>query len=576
MLRRRFGYVIQSTGLFPHWTVAENIATVPWLLGWPRKRIEARVDELMNLLGLPPEEFRDRYRHQLSGGQQQRVGVARALAADPYCLIMDEPFGALDAVTRNALQGEMARIHKATGKTVLMVTHDVDEAIRLAERIVVMDQGKLVQVATPEEILLSPATPFVEALFGGESASLRLLKVRHVADFVLHDGGTPSESIGPEETLETALARMLAKGVSSLAVTNGAGPIGVIRARRHRAETAVSAETAAQRGAERGRSSSSSCSPSWWLPCRFSGPFFHWAFPALARPVYQRASFAALTLSHVGLVAGASLVVVVAGVAIGIGVTRAAGQEFAGIVGTVTAIGQTFPPVAVLAIAVPLIGFGAAPTVIALIAYGVLPVLDNTVAGLRSVSAAAKDASDGMGFTARQKLLFVELPLAAPVIAAGIRTSVTISIGTATIGSTVGALHPRLADHRGPLRLEHRLRHPGRDPRRPPRHRGRPALRLARPVAPPPRDRARVATAAHCCKTPVGGNGGRGKQEDAAAPSPPPVGAATHVTAELRCRTLPEGDGTTASPQGSLPLKGWSRMGDASKRGSARTLLAAS
>ena len=171
-----------------------------------------------------------------------------------------------------------------------------------------------------------------------------------------------------------------------------------------------------------------------------SEPFFHWVFPALARPVYQRASFATLTVSHVGLVAGASLVVVLAGLAVGIGVTRAAGQEFAGIVGTVTAIGQTFPPVAVLAIAVPLIGFGAGPTLIALIAYGVLPVLDNTVAGLRSVSAAAKDASDGMGFTAAQKLLFVELPLAAPVIAAGIRTSVTISIGTATIGSTVGAL----------------------------------------------------------------------------------------------------------------------------------------
>jgi len=169
-------------------------------------------------------------------------------------------------------------------------------------------------------------------------------------------------------------------------------------------------------------------------------PIFHWAFPALARPVYLRASFAALTLSHVGLVTAASLVVVVVGVAVGIGVTRPAGREFAGIVGTITTIGQTFPPVAILAIAVPLIGFGAAPTVIALIAYGVLPVLDNTVAGLRSVSAAARDASDGMGLTATQKLLWVELPLAAPVIVAGIRTSVTIRIGTATIGSTVGAL----------------------------------------------------------------------------------------------------------------------------------------
>jgi osmoprotectant transport system permease protein len=169
-------------------------------------------------------------------------------------------------------------------------------------------------------------------------------------------------------------------------------------------------------------------------------PIFHWAFPGLARPVYVRASFAALTLSHVALVIAASLVIVVVGVAVGIGVTRPAGREFAGIVGTITAIGQTFPPVAILAIAVPLIGFGAGPTIIALIAYGVLPVLDNTVAGLGSVSAAARDASDGMGLTATQKLLWVELPLAAPIIVAGIRTSVTISIGTATIGSTVGAL----------------------------------------------------------------------------------------------------------------------------------------
>src|SRR5258708_22954920 len=180
----------------------------------------------MRLLGIPPGEFRDRYRHQLSGGQQQRVGVARALAADPYCLIMDEPFGALDAVTRNTLQGEMGRIHKATGKTILMVTHDVDEAIRLGQRIVVMDQGKLVQAATPEEILLSPASPFVEALFGGESASLRLLQVRHVAALVLKETTATAESIEPEETLESALAHMLAKSVSPLTLPNDGGPVG--------------------------------------------------------------------------------------------------------------------------------------------------------------------------------------------------------------------------------------------------------------------------------------------------------------------------------------------------------------
>ncbi|MEJ0011898.1 MAG: ABC transporter permease [Bauldia sp.] len=169
-------------------------------------------------------------------------------------------------------------------------------------------------------------------------------------------------------------------------------------------------------------------------------PIFHWLFPALERPVYTRASFVTLTLDHIAIVVAASMPVIVLGVAAGIGVTRQSGREFAGILDTITAIGQTFPPAAVLAIAVPLVGYGPAPTLIALIAYGILPVVDNTIAGLRSVAPAALDAAAGMGFTARGRLWRIELPLAAPVILAGIRTSVMIAIGTATIGSTVGAL----------------------------------------------------------------------------------------------------------------------------------------
>jgi osmoprotectant transport system permease protein len=169
-------------------------------------------------------------------------------------------------------------------------------------------------------------------------------------------------------------------------------------------------------------------------------PLFHRLFPALQTPIYQRASFLALTLSHLGLVAVSSAVVVVAGIAVAIAVTRPWGLAFAGIVDTVTAIGQTFPPVAVLAIAVPMLGFGAAPTVVALVAYGILPVIDTTIAGLRSVRPSLLDAARGMGLAPRQVLFSVELPTAAPIILAGIRTSVAISIGTATIGSTVGAL----------------------------------------------------------------------------------------------------------------------------------------
>lgn len=172
----------------------------------------------------------------------------------------------------------------------------------------------------------------------------------------------------------------------------------------------------------------------------FSTPLFHALFPELARPLYTRASFLDLALSHAGLVAIASLVVVVVGVGVGIFVTRPAGRDFAGPVDTLTAVGQTFPPTAVLALAVPAIGYGGAPTVIALIVYGLLPVVSATIAGLGSVPVATLQAADGLGLSPGGRLAKVELPLAAPVILAGVRTSVILNIGTATIGSTVGAL----------------------------------------------------------------------------------------------------------------------------------------
>lgn len=172
----------------------------------------------------------------------------------------------------------------------------------------------------------------------------------------------------------------------------------------------------------------------------FSTPLFHALFPELARPLYTRASFLDLALSHAGLVAIASLVVVVVGVGVGIFVTRPAGRDFAGPVDTLTAVGQTFPPTAVLALAVPAIGYGGAPTVIALIIYGLLPVVSATIAGLGSVPVATLQAADGLGLSPGGRLAKVEMPLAAPVILAGVRTSVILNIGTATIGSTVGAL----------------------------------------------------------------------------------------------------------------------------------------
>ena len=144
-LRLRMGYVIQNVGLFPHMTIADNIATVPRLLGWDKARIGRRVDELLQLVGLPPQQFAHRYPHQLSGGQRQRVGVARALGADPPVLLMDEPFGAIDRIARERLQNEFQRIQREVRKTVVFVTHDIDEAIKLGDRIAIMDQGRWVQ-----------------------------------------------------------------------------------------------------------------------------------------------------------------------------------------------------------------------------------------------------------------------------------------------------------------------------------------------------------------------------------------------------------------------------------------------
>lgn len=169
-VRRRIGYVIQQIGLFPHYTVSENIATVPKLLGWDKEKTAARVDELLNLVGLEPKEFRERYPAQLSGGQQQRIGLARALAIDPKIMLMDEPFGAIDSITREKLQDELLNLHRETGKTILFVTHDIEEAFKLGDRVIIMNEGKILRFDTPEAIIRQPADPFVQSLVDSAKA----------------------------------------------------------------------------------------------------------------------------------------------------------------------------------------------------------------------------------------------------------------------------------------------------------------------------------------------------------------------------------------------------------------------
>ncbi|HEY7782383.1 MAG TPA: ABC transporter ATP-binding protein [Ktedonobacterales bacterium] len=244
-LRRGIGYVIQQVGLFPHMTIAENVRVVPSILGQPASETDGRVDELLRLVGLEPGEFRGRYPRQLSGGQQQRVGLARALAADPAILLMDEPFGALDAITRERLQDELVRIQRGVGKTILFVTHDVAEAFKLGDQIVVLADAKLIQEGTPVELLATPATEAVSRLVGADNI-LRQFEYLPVTEALEPAGpDAAGERIAADAPLLSALLRLMATGAPALVVEEG----GAVRGRvtlagisrvvqEHRARTA--------------------------------------------------------------------------------------------------------------------------------------------------------------------------------------------------------------------------------------------------------------------------------------------------------------------------------------------------
>ncbi len=236
-LRRGIGYVIQSVGLFPHMRVGDNVAVVPHLLGWEATRITTRVDELLDLVGLPPAEYRARYPRQLSGGQQQRVGLARAMAADPAIMLMDEPFAAIDNITRRRLQDELIRIQRTVRKTTLFVTHDVEEALRLADEIVVMNEGRVLQYDTPLHILTSPADAFVSQLVGADDV-LRRLSLLTVGPVMLPPMPLPGNlpGVAPDDDLREALVLLLRSGADALPVRTAEGtlvgslPLTVIRA----------------------------------------------------------------------------------------------------------------------------------------------------------------------------------------------------------------------------------------------------------------------------------------------------------------------------------------------------------
>ena len=230
-LRLGIGYVIQQVGLFPHMTVAENISVTPRLLGWEKDHIRARVDDLLELVHLTPAEYRDRRPRQLSGGQQQRVGLARALAADPEVLLMDEPFGALDAITRASMQEELLHVHRRFRKTTIFVTHDVDEALRLADLMVVMHEGRMVQAGSPRELLMNPAGDFVRALLGTDDR-IRALGLITAGEMMvagdLQGRQGSSRAVSTETSLRDALSMLLEPGVDVLIVERGGQPVGYV------------------------------------------------------------------------------------------------------------------------------------------------------------------------------------------------------------------------------------------------------------------------------------------------------------------------------------------------------------
>jgi len=225
LLRRRIGYVIQGYGLFPHRTVAENIGTVPTLLGWDAARIRARVEELLQVFELDPGTYAQAFPHQLSGGQQQRVGVARALAAEPAVLLMDEPFGALDPIIRAKAQEDLLDIQRRFGTTVVLVTHDIDEAFRLGDRVAVMSHGRLLQYDRPAVLLTHPADPLVSRMIGMTDRAMKLLSLTTAGEAALPGagGGGAGPTVAASASLREVLSELLWQGASTAVVLDADG-----------------------------------------------------------------------------------------------------------------------------------------------------------------------------------------------------------------------------------------------------------------------------------------------------------------------------------------------------------------
>ena len=549
-LRRHIGYVIQAGGLLPHMSVAANIGIVPKMLGWSKSRIADRVDELLDLVSLDPGVYRDRYPRELSGGQQQRVGVARALAADPPVLLMDEPFGAVDPITRQRLQEELIHIQNELHKTIVFVTHDFDEAVKLGDWIVIFNEGAhIMQYDTPERILANPSNEFVED-FIGSGAGLMQLGLARVSDVPLKEAvrARPGEDslevdrrlkaagvrrvvvldrrdrpvgwvsskqilrtsrirsdynqelpiVGASSTLDDALDTMLVAG-STEAIVHGPrrrflGLITVntvikaIEEISSRAPDEVSAPLGHNTGSDSASSADSSPAedeasrrrttsrhsrerrptPPQRPPVvmgmneRSANPGEQSRIGLIVQPIAlllflggmilwlrmtdltetEQATLASkelrrLTLQHINLTIVAAVIVLATAIPAGIILTR---KPFAALTGPITMIanlGQAAPTVGLVVLFAFWLDFGYTAALVSLVVYSFLPVLKNTMVGLKAVDPRLVEAARGMGMSNVAVLTKVELPLAVPVMLAGIRTALVLLVGSATLATFV-------------------------------------------------------------------------------------------------------------------------------------------
>jgi ABC-type proline/glycine betaine transport system permease subunit/ABC-type proline/glycine betaine transport system ATPase subunit len=455
--RRHTGYVIQQIGLFPHLRVDANIGVVPRVLGWTRRRVAGRVRELLDVVGLD-REYGSRYPRELSGGQQQRVGVARAMAADPPVMLMDEPFGSTDPITRARLQDEFLRLQREVRKTIVFVTHDFDEALKLGDRIAVLRPGsEIAQYDTPRAILAAPADDYVAA-FAGSRRNLKRLALIRVADVDLRPVTEPDglPPVSSKATLRDALDAMVRTGRTAVVVTeDGTGrPLGAcdvagLVAALRPAEEAPPVPVARDRPDPEPDTASPVRSRRRRLGLLVRPVLLTLVLLALfllvrAHPIdsieqrYLNADeiFAELG-AHLRLTLISTACTIAIALPLGILLTRPGARWVRPLGLGLGNLGQAIPSIGLVVLLALWIGTGTATAVTALVVYATLPVLRNTIVGLDGVDPTLVDAARGMGMTKTAILRRIELPLAVPVILAGIRTALVLTVASATLATFI-------------------------------------------------------------------------------------------------------------------------------------------